>query len=61
MKDIKNRYALVCVDYATKYPEAIPLKDQVAGIVADALISLLSSVGIPIKGIVKAVTLCQNG
>ncbi|CAC5388230.1 unnamed protein product [Mytilus coruscus] len=31
MTDSKNRYALVCVDYATKYPEAIPLKDEEAG------------------------------
>ncbi|CAC5399247.1 unnamed protein product [Mytilus coruscus] len=46
MIDSKNRHALVCVDYATKYPEAIPLKDQEAGTVANALISLFSRVGI---------------
>lgn len=46
MTDSKNRYILVCVDYATKYPEAIPLKDQEASTVANALISLFSRVGI---------------
>lgn len=40
MTDSKNRYALVCVDFATKYPEAIPLKDQEAGTVTNALLSL---------------------
>lgn len=47
MTDDKNRYVLVCVDYSTKYPEAIPLKDQEASTVANALISLFSRVGIP--------------
>ena len=41
MTDSKNRFILVCVDYATKYPEAIALRDQEASTVANALISLL--------------------
>jgi hypothetical protein len=38
---------LVCVDYATKYPEAIALRDQEASTVSNAVISLFSRVGIP--------------
>ena len=41
MTESKNRFILVCVDYATKYPEAIALRDQEASTVANALISLL--------------------
>ena len=47
LTESKNRFILVCVDYATKYPEAKPLKNQEAEIVANALISLFSKVGIP--------------
>ena len=47
MTDSKNRFILVCVDYATKYPEAIALRDQEASTVSNALISLFSRVGIP--------------
>lgn len=43
----RNRYILVCIDYATRYPEAIPLKNQEAETVADALISIFSRVGVP--------------
>lgn len=43
----RNRYILVCIDYATRYPEAIPLKNQEAETVADALISMFSRVGVP--------------
>ena len=43
----KNRYVLVCIDYATRYPEAFPLKNQEAETVADALVSLFSRVGVP--------------
>jgi hypothetical protein len=39
MTDSKNRFILVCVDYATKYPEAIALRDQEAITVSNALIS----------------------
>jgi hypothetical protein len=34
MTDSKNRSILVCVDYATKYPEAIALRDQEASTVS---------------------------
>ena len=47
MTDSKNRFILVCVDYATKYPETIALRDQEASTVSNALISLFSRVGIP--------------
>ena len=38
---------MVCVDYATNYPEAIALRDQEASTVSNASISLFSRVGIP--------------
>lgn len=47
LSENKNRFILVCVDYATKYPEAIPMKIQDAESVANALIRLSSRVGIP--------------
>ena len=43
----RNRYILVCIDYATRYPEAIPLKNQEAETVVDALISIFFRVGVP--------------
>ncbi|CAC5401084.1 unnamed protein product [Mytilus coruscus] len=42
----KNRYVLVCMDYATRYPEAFPLANQEAETVADTLIQLFSRVGV---------------
>ena len=39
-----NRYILVLVDYATRYPEAIPLKSIV---VAEELASVFARMGIP--------------
>ena len=42
----KNRYILVCIDYATRYPEAFPLRNQEAETVADALVNLFSRVGV---------------
>ena len=47
MTESKNRFILACVDYATKYPEAIALRDQEASTVSNALISLFSREGIP--------------
>ena len=47
LSENKNRFVLVCVGYATKYPEAIPMKNQEAESVANALLSLFSRVGIP--------------
>ncbi|XP_071944782.1 uncharacterized protein [Antedon mediterranea] len=42
-----NRYLLVLCDYATRYPEAIPIPDQTAVTVAQSLITVLSRVGLP--------------
>ena len=41
------RYILTIVDYATRYPEAIPLRSTSSKAVADALIHYFSRVGIP--------------
>jgi len=42
-----HRYILTLVDYATRYPEAIPLKKITAESVAEALVSMYSRYGIP--------------
>ena len=42
-----NRYILVIVDYATRYPEAIPLKHIDAETVAEALWEVWTHVGVP--------------
>ncbi len=42
-----NRYILVICDYATKYPEAFPLRNIKARQVANCLVQLFSRVGIP--------------
>lgn len=42
-----NRYVLVVCDYATRYPEAIPLKSINAEHVAEKLVELFARVGIP--------------
>ncbi|KAG1925540.1 protein NYNRIN-like [Pimephales promelas] len=42
-----HRFALVLVDYATRYPEAVPLRNISAKSVASALFQLISRVGIP--------------
>ena len=42
-----NKYILVICDYATRYPEAIPLRSIEAKKIADELIKLFSKVGIP--------------
>jgi transposase InsO family protein len=41
------RYILTLVDYATRYPEAIPLKSITTEAVAEALIDIFSRLGIP--------------
>ncbi|XP_033098347.1 uncharacterized protein K02A2.6-like [Anneissia japonica] len=43
----KNRYILTIIDYATRYPEAIPLPNIEAERVAEALMQVFSRVGIP--------------
>ncbi len=42
-----HRFALVIVDYATRYPEAVALRNISAKSVAEALFSMISRVGIP--------------
>ena len=43
----KKSYILVISDYATRYPEAFPLRNVKARQVANALLQLLTRVGIP--------------
>ena len=45
--DKGHRYVLTLVDYATRYPEAVPLKNIDTETVAEALLDLYSRVGIP--------------
>ena len=40
-------YILTLVDYATRYPEAVPLKKITTEAVAEALLDIYSRVGIP--------------
>ena len=42
-----NRYILTCVDFATRYPEAVPLKNIDNVSVAEALVGIFSRVGVP--------------
>ena len=42
-----NRYILTLLDYATRYPEAVPLKGIETERVAEALVSMFSRVGVP--------------
>ena len=42
-----HRYILTLVDYATRYPEAVPLKNIDTETVAEALVDIFSRLGIP--------------
>ena len=42
-----NKYILTLVDFATRYPEAIPLKNIKASTVAEALVEIFSRIGVP--------------
>ncbi|KAL0151935.1 hypothetical protein M9458_052742, partial [Cirrhinus mrigala] len=42
-----NRFILVISDYATRYPEAYPLRDVTAKQIASALLKFFSQVGVP--------------
>merc|ERR1711893_133699 len=44
-----HRYILTIVDYATRYPEAVPLKNITTVDVAEALVEVFSRVGFPIE------------
>ncbi|XP_071797127.1 uncharacterized protein [Asterias amurensis] len=45
--ETRNRYILTIIDYATRYPEAIPLPSIEAERVAEALVSVFTRVGVP--------------
>ena len=42
-----NKYLLVLCDYATRYPEAVPLKSIDAESVAEELIKVFARMGVP--------------
>ena len=42
-----NKYILTMVDFATRYPEAVPLKNIEAVTIADALVDIFSRIGVP--------------
>ena len=42
-----NRYVLVMCDYATRYPEAVPLRNIDAETIAEELVKIFARVGIP--------------
>ena len=42
-----NRFALVLIDLATKYPDCVPLKNIDSGSVAEALLEMYCRVGLP--------------
>jgi len=42
-----NKYIVTMMDYATRYPEAVPLKDIQAETVAEALVNMFTRVGVP--------------
>ena len=42
-----NRYILTLVDYATRYPEAIPLRNIDTASVGEALVDIFTRVGVP--------------
>ena len=44
-----NRYVLVVCDYATRYPEAVALRNTDAESVAEELVKLFARVGIPME------------
>ena len=45
--EVGHQYILTLVDYATRYPEAVPLKKITTEAVAEALLDIYSRVGIP--------------
>ncbi len=47
MSEAGNRYILTVVDYATRYPEAVPLKKIETERISEALLEIFSRVGFP--------------
>ena len=43
----KHRYILTIVDYASRFPEAVPLKNKESETVAEALLAVYSRIGFP--------------
>ena len=43
----QSRYILTMIDYATRYPEAVSLKNIEAETVVEVLVGMFSRVGIP--------------
>ena len=59
--DKKHRYTLTLVDYATRYPEVVPLKNIDTETIAEALIDLYSRFGIPEEAFSNSeLSLCRN-
>ncbi|MCG8620720.1 MAG: hypothetical protein MJE68_01805 [Proteobacteria bacterium] len=42
-----NKYVLVLCDYATRYPETIPLRSIDASTIAEELVKMFARVGVP--------------
>jgi len=42
-----HRYILTVVDFATRYPEAVALRNITTTVVAEALVSIFARVGVP--------------
>ena len=56
-----NKYILTMMAYATRYPEAVPLKDIQAETLAEALVNMLTRVGVPKEILVtREVSSCQR-
>ena len=51
--DMKSRYILTMIDYATRYPEAVALSSIETERVAEALIAMFSRVGIPSEMLIE--------
>ena len=47
MSDNKNQYVLTMIDYATRWVEAVPLRDITAPAVAEEFVKIFSRIGIP--------------
>ena len=47
MTERKNRFVLTLIDYATRWVEAVPLKDTSTTVVADELLNMFARFGLP--------------
>lgn len=53
------QFVLILVDYATRYPEVVPLRSISAKSVAQALFQVISQVGIPKEILTRASLSCH--